>query len=244
MAELDQLRGSHHCIGTGRAMADLIFKIVHSRALENGGMISAEEILSVKAQFVVGLPSGMDFFERINQECMHASGSTASDPFSQDTLLSTLLSACGKGSAELAFKLQVEKCGADWLEIFFQAFSEVARNNISQDTWQNLIAAYVHAAEVYKAKMQVFDIIARNDVRTILSDCVAPFYRIFESDKIAKSINASINDVIARKYNIAGPSTVKITNDQMERFLTMLSKEMSLRLEQSVMAGNQTRIAS
>jgi hypothetical protein len=51
MAELAQLRGSHHCIGTGRAVADLIFKIVHGQAVSNGGTISAEEILSLKAQF-------------------------------------------------------------------------------------------------------------------------------------------------------------------------------------------------
>ena len=239
MPELEQLRGSHHCIGTGRAVADLIFKIVHSRAMENGGMISAKDILSVKAQFIVNLPSGMDFFERINRECMHASGSAAPDPFSRDNLLSTLLLACGKGSAEYAFKYQKEKCGPDWLSNFFQGLAEVARRNISRESWQDLIAAYVHTAEASKAKMQVLDVIARNDVKKILSDSMAPLYKMFESDQIARSTSFAINDFIALKYNVRGPSVVKITDDQMGQFLTMLSKEMPLRLHPPTTTGTK-----
>ncbi len=243
MSELDQLRRSHHCIGTGRAVADLIFKIAHGRAMENGGTISAEDILSLKAQFILNLPSGMDFFERINRECMQASGGAAPDPFSRKNILSTLLLACGKGSAEYAFKLQIEKCSSDWLGYFFQGLSEVARNNLSQDSWQELIAAYVHTAEISKSKMQVLDLMARNDVKKVLSDSVAPLYKISDSNEIGRSTSAAINNVISRKYNITGSSIAKITNDQMERFLGMLSKEMPLRLHLPATAEDQWSIA-
>ena len=50
MTELTGIRGSHHCIGVGRAAADIIFGLVHSQATKNGGVLSAEEILSLKAQ--------------------------------------------------------------------------------------------------------------------------------------------------------------------------------------------------
>jgi hypothetical protein len=238
MPESAQIRGSHHCIGTARMVADLIFEFVHSQAIANGGMISAEDILSAKAQFVLSLPVGIDVFEKINRECMHASGSAAPDPFSRDNILSTLLSACGKGSAEYAFNFQIDRCGPSWLSCFFQGLSQVARKNISEESWGDLITAYVHAAEIYKANMHVFDVIARNDVKATLSDCIAPLYKMFESDEIAKSTSAEINNVIARKYNVTGPSIVKITDDQMKRFLTMLLKEMSLRLHPPV-TGNQ-----
>ena len=124
MSELAQLRGSHHCIGTGRAVADLIFKIVHGQAVSNGGTISAEDILSLKAQFILNLPSGMDFFEQINRQCMHASGSPADDPLSRQNLLPTLLTVCARSSAEHAFRLQIVKCKAIWLKPFFQGLSE------------------------------------------------------------------------------------------------------------------------
>ena len=243
MPESAQIRGSHHCIGTARMVADLIFEFVHSQAIANGGMISAEDILSAKAQFIVGLPVGIDVFERINRECMHASGSVAPDPFSRDNILSTLLSACGKGSAEYAFNLQIESCGPSWLSCFFQGLSQVARKNISEESWGDLITAYVHAAEINKANMHVFDVIARNDVKATLSDCIAPLYKMFESDEISKSTSVEINNVIARKYNVAGPSIVEITDDQMKRFLTVLLKEMSFRLHPPV-TGNQKYAAS
>jgi hypothetical protein len=74
MPELAGIRGSHHCIGTGRAVADVIFGLVHSQATKNGGVLSAEEILSLKAQFVLSLPAGIAFFEKVNQQCMRIVG--------------------------------------------------------------------------------------------------------------------------------------------------------------------------
>jgi hypothetical protein len=222
----------------------LIFKTIHGQAIANGRTISAEDIRSSKAQFILGLPSGMEFFEKINRECMLASGSTAPDPFSRDNILATLLSACCRGSAEYAFRLQIENCSPDWLGYFFRGLSQVVRENLSQESWEELVAAYVHMAKINKAKMQVFDVIARNDVKTILSDCIAPLYRLFESDEIAKSIGAEINNVNACKHDVTGPSIVKITCDQMERSLTMLLKEMSLRLRRPVTTLNQDCAAS
>jgi len=230
MPELEQLRGSHHCIGTGRTVADLIFKIVHAQAVSNGGMISAEEILSLEAQFFLSLPSGIDFFEKINRQCMHASGSTADDPLSRQNILPTLLSVCTKSSAEHAFRLQVEKCKAIWLKSFFQGLSEVVRRNLNEELWRILTAAYVHTAGMKKANMQVLDVLARHDVKAILADGLAPLYEVFESDKIAKSISSQINNVIAREYNVTGPSIIKITDEELMTFLTMAQKEMPIRL--------------
>src|SRR5665647_783069 len=229
MSELEQLRGSHHCIGTGRAIADLIFKLVHGQAVSNGGTIPAEAILSLKAQFFLNLPSGIDFFEKINRQCMHASRGAADDPLSRQNILPTLLTVCTKSSAEHAFRLQIEKSKAIWLKSFFQGLSEVVRRNLNEESWQNLIAAYVHTAELKKANMQVLDVLARHDVKAILADGLAPLYKVFESDKIAKSISAQINNVIAREYNVTGPSIVKITDEELITFLTMAQKEMPIR---------------
>ena len=78
--------------------------------------------------------------------------------------------------------------------------------------------------------MQVMDMLARYDVKAILADGLAPLYKMFESDKIAKSTSAQINNVIAREYNVTGPSIVKITDEELMTFLTMLQQEMPIRL--------------
>ncbi len=110
-------------------------------------------------------------------------------------------------------------------------------------SWEDLVAAYVHAAEFNKANMQVIDVIARNDVRAILSDGLAPLYRMFELDEIAKTTSAEINGAVARKYKAAGSSIVKITDDQMKAFLAMLSKEMSFGATQSRAVGGLSSVA-
>ena len=242
MPERAQLRGSHHCIGTGRAVADLIFKIVHGQALSNGGTISAEEILSLKAQFFLNLPSGIDFFENINRQCMHASGGVADDPLSRQNILPSLLTVCTRSSAVHAFRLQIEKCKAIWLKSFFQGLSEVVRRNLNEESWRNLIAAYVHTAEIKKANMQVLDVLQRYDVKEILANGLAPLYEAFKSDKIAKSISAQINNVIAREYKAVGPSVIKITDEELMTFLTMAQKEMPIRLPESTQ-GNHGALA-
>jgi hypothetical protein len=230
MSDLAQIRGSHHCIGTGRAIADFIFKMVHDQAVSKGGTISAEEILSLKAEFILNLPSGIDFFEKINCQCMHASGGAAVDPLSRQNILPTLLTVCTRSSAVHAFRLQIMKCKAIWLQSFFQGLSEVVRRNLNEESWRNLIAAYVHTAEIKKADMQVSDVLARYDVKEILANGLAPLYEALKSDKIAKLISAQINNVIARDYNAAGPSVVKITDEELMTFLTMAQNEMPIRL--------------
>jgi hypothetical protein len=243
MLELAQLRGSHHCIGTGRAVADVIFKLLHSQAIKNGGALSTEEILSLKAQFNLNLPSGMAFFEKINQECMSASRSAAPDPLSRKNILQTLLSVCAKGSAEHAFRLQIEKCKAIWLNYFFKGLSQVVRKNINEESWRVLIAAYVQTAEMKKAKTQVMDVLARHDVKATIADGLAPLFKMLESEEVAKSTSAEINNVIVREYNLTGPSIVKITDDELKTFLTMLQEEMPIRLRIAVL-GHQKQSTS
>jgi hypothetical protein len=85
-------------------------------------------------------------------------------------------------------------------------------------------------------------VLARYDVKAILADGLAPLYETFESDKIAKSISAQINDVIARQYKVTGPNIVKITDEELLTFLTMAQKEMPIRLSGPTQ-GNQSALA-
>ena len=81
-----------------------------------------------------------------------------------------------------------------------------------------------------KANMQVLDLLAQNDVKGIITEGLAPLYKMFKLDEIAKSTSTQINNVIAREYNVTGPSIVKITDDDLMTFLTMLHKELPIRL--------------
>jgi hypothetical protein len=243
VSKSNQIRGSHHCIGASRMTVDTIFGIIHSRAVAYGGLISAQAIMDAKAQFIESLPSGIDLFEKTNRECMTASKSSAPDPFSRDMILTTLLAACGKGSAEHTFRLQIDQCGQTWLNYFFHAFAQCAKNNLSQASRGRLISAFVGAAAKTKANMQVSDLINRSDVKEILLECIAPFSKTLELDEIAKSIGFEVNNYIANQYNIAGPFIAKISDDQIKRFLEMFSNEMPL-IFHPLVTGDKINLAS
>lgn len=235
-----QIRGCHHCIGTSRILIDAIFSVIHSRAIANGGVISAKAVMDAKAQLIETLPSSVDLFETINRECMAASKSTAPDPFSHDMILSTLLAASAEGSAKHVFKLQIEHCGANWLNYFFQAFAKCAQKNLSQASWKHLIATFVQVAETKKANMQVSDLLHQNQVKETLLECIAPFYKTLGLDEIVKSTAAEIDSYLSRQYNITGPFIAKITDHQMKHFLEMLREEMPLKVRPSVTDNNMS----
>ena len=90
--------------------------------------------------------------------------------------------------------------------------------------------------------MQVLDVLARHDVKAILADGLAPLYEVFESDKIAKSISSQINNVIAREYNVTGPSIIKITDEELRTFLTMAQKEMPIRLPEPTQGNHSVLV--
>ena len=232
-----QLRGSHHCIGASRVTADQIFGIIHSRAVANGGTISIEAINDAKAQFIESLPSVLDLFEKINRECMAASKSTAPDPFSADTILPTLLAACGDGSARHAFKIQIDHCGEQWLNYFFQGFAQSSQRALGGKAWVRIRNAFVHAAEKRKGNMQISDLINSKEVKEVLLEYISPFSKPLEIDEQIKTTGALINNYIANASIITGLCIAKVTDDQMKRFLTMLVNELQLKFLQNNKCG-------
>jgi hypothetical protein len=226
-----QLRGCHHCIGAAHTVTETIFRIIESRAIANGGMISVEDITNARVDIIESLSSSVDSFEKIHQECMDASGSYAPDPFSRDMILSTLLLACGERSAKQVFKVQIEKCGPEWLSYFFYAFAKVARDHLSHESKVHLIIAYADASGKFKSNLTVLNLLNEAGIKEILLECVASISKAAEIGEVSKSTCGRVNEFIATKYNFTGPYITKITTDQMKQYFVMLQKETELSLQ-------------
>ena len=188
-------------------------------------MISVEDITNARVDIIESLSSSVDSFEKIHQECMDASGSYAPDPFSRDMILSTLLLACGERSAKQVFKVQIEKCGPEWLGYFFYAFAKVARDHLSHESKVHLIIAYADAAGKIKSNLTVSNLLNEAGIKQIILECVASISKAIEIDEAFKSTSDRVNEFIATKYNFTGPYITKITADQMKQYFVMLQKE-------------------
>src|SRR5215471_19720365 len=113
------LRGPHHCVGTATSVAEMIFRYLNSRCQACGGTLSMADIEAARAHVLASFPSHFNFFETTDQRCMEASGATAPALFARDSILPSLMLACGHKAARPAFPNQLARFGEAWLTQFF-----------------------------------------------------------------------------------------------------------------------------
>ena len=129
----DELPGPHHCIGTARAVTEIVFRSLRAQCTAGGGTLSLEEIDSFYSRIIDSFSSGFDLFELRHRRCMDASLSSAAMPFARGKILSTFLRACGEKSAQATFSVQVERMGVEWIDLLFGGLARYVREHVHAD---------------------------------------------------------------------------------------------------------------
>src|SRR5580658_4095485 len=96
------IRGPHHCVGVATSVAERIFHFLKNRAEAHGGTLSVADLDPLHAHFLASLPKAASYFEGVDRQCMEASGATAPECLSRQTILITLVSACTHKAARSA----------------------------------------------------------------------------------------------------------------------------------------------
>ena len=99
----DELPGPHHCIGTARAVTELVFRGLRAECAASGGTMSLVEIENFYSRIIDSFSSGFDLFELRHSRCMDASLSRAAMPFARSTL--AVFSAATPSPMWLMFRL-------------------------------------------------------------------------------------------------------------------------------------------
>jgi hypothetical protein len=225
------LPGPHHCIGTARAVTDVVFRSLRAKCTAAGGTLSMREVEDLYANIIGSFSSGYDMFETVHHNCMAASLGIAEMPFARDRILATLLRAGGEKSARHAFALQVEFLGPIWLGRFFDGFAQFVRQHHCNNADIRLINAYVDAAaSTPNSHLSIEQLLQQDAVHAVLHECVQPFAPTGAPNAMAKPVCDAINANTAAKSHIAEPHVSKITEDQARRFLRMLPRELQVAL--------------
>ena len=217
----DAFPGPHHCLGTARTVADIVYRSLHARCIARGGTLSVEEIEHCYAEIIASFSSGFDMFERRHLHCMHASVSTAEMPFARDRILVTILRACGETAARQAFSMQVEQQGECWLRPFFDAFAHYVRTHLCTDADQRLTAAYVETGLTRKDKISIDDLLKHKIVQNVLRDCARPLAE--------QAITAGLVGQVCDSLE-AYAGTAKATEQQTANFLVLLGRQIAMQL--------------
>jgi hypothetical protein len=223
-------RGPHHCAAVGGAVAEMVFRYLKARCQTAGGNLSEADIEAARSHFLASFPNAFNFFDSNNQRCMEASGSTAPAPFQQDTILGSLLLACGQKAARNAFDLQVARFGAPWLAQFFGGFAQYVREKICADADERLFKLYAAASLKYGAKLSVNDLLKEEAVQRVMRECLAPFVAGDAAGTLSAPLSDTISMYIATQRGIPKPDISKVTDQQVQNFLTWLPPQVMLAL--------------
>lgn len=222
------LRGPHHCAAVDVPTAELIFKHLLSRCQAAGGQLTTADLETARVQFFQGLPGAFQFFEQSNERCMEASGGAALAPFSNETLLATLLMTALQKAARTAFTMQVNRFGDVWVRQFFLGMAAYVRQHVCTDADARLRKVYAGLSVSKGAKLAVSDLMQHDTVRKILRECLAPFLRADAGEKLAIASADVVSQVIAVQRGIPKPDISKVTDQEMRGFLTWLPSQAAV----------------
>jgi hypothetical protein len=217
-------------MASATAVAEMMFRYLHSRCAASGGTLSAADLDAARVHLSQSLPNAFNFFEAINQRCMEAAAATAPTFFAKENILATLLFTCGHRAARSAFPNQISRFGAPWLNQFFGGFAEDVRQHICPTADDRLLKAYATASAKYGAKLAVTDLLKEPSTLEVLRECFAPFLLSEAPAAFAARVSDVASFHIAAARGIPKPDISKVTEQEVRSFLTWLPPQITLTL--------------
>jgi hypothetical protein len=160
-------------------------------------------------------------------------------------MLPSLLSICSQRIAAHCFALQVNRLGADWLKLFFDAFSvSIREHDVCADAETRLSRAYAKAAGNLRQKLSIKTLLLEQDVQEVLRDCISPFAKPDACNAMATAFTDEINHWIGKQSGSVCPHVSKITIDQMRKFLNLFPFEVSINLKSATPTKSKAHIGS
>jgi hypothetical protein len=227
----EPIGGAHHCIGTAQAVLDIVFHHLHGRCRSHGGRLSDFELAAAKADLTQGLIGTTSLFENIHNQCMMASGPTATTTFAQGEILSSLLSLGSQKAAERVFSLQLCFLADNWLNLFYKGFSIFIQKHVSANSEQRLSRAYAKSARKFRQGLSIRRYLAEEDVQNELRNCVSRFEKSEAYDQMVARATDQLNDYVAINAWKVSQHVNEITLEQMKEFLRIFPHEMLALLE-------------
>ncbi len=224
----EALPGPHHCLGTARTVADIVYRSLHAQCVARGGALSVEDLEHCYAEIIESLSCGYDIFENRHMHCMHASVSMAEMPFARDHILATILRACGEDAARQVYAAEIEQLDEAWLRPFFAAFADYVRQHLCVDADQRLTAAYVEAGLTYQGKITLNALLNHKIVLNVLRDCARPLAEQPIPCGLVSQVCGSLNDYTARKAAMADATAISVSDEQMANFLILLAHQIAM----------------
>lgn len=222
--------GPHHCAGTARLAAQLIFGVLEARCRAHGGSLTLDDLAAAKAQVAEGLVGGFDWFETTHTTCMTALGALQAPRLTRQSVLASLLLACDLEAARRAFATQMERFGPPWARQFFDGLAEALRRHGGAEADRRIGDAYARHAVASGAKLTTAELFDDPQVRDALADCAAVMAAPTDIELRAQALSDAVNEAVTARTGVRGAHLSKITIDEAKHFFLVYPPKLRARL--------------
>ncbi len=219
------LGGTHHCIATGHAIVNAVFRHLRTECASYGGHLTVSDLASLQAELIEDLVCVFSLFEGIHRRCMEASDAAAPMMFAKGRMLSSLLLACSHKAAARAFPDEIHEWGANWLHLFYDALSESALRHANLNAEARLTSAYVKASCKLGQRLSVRTLLLEPTVQNVLRECALAFEKPGRPDAELASLRDEINGYIDARSEDC-PHSGGIGTNQIRKFLILFPHEV------------------
>ncbi|WP_428526440.1 hypothetical protein [Roseibium sp.] len=215
-----KLSGPHICASVGQQSLELAQKALVGAANKRGGSLKASEIAAV-FEFLSASQQMFDVFRTNYEACGKIHRKQSFVGANKGFFAMSVLRFLCFDVLRKVFEPQISRTDAAWEIEFLQAFSGYICQTTDADFEENLSAAYRRLAKDKGSDITAMTIAHDDGIQKIVRAAV----RSFPSDHMDfVNFSNAVNKALTDKYEVYGPSPIKVSEPVIERFFGALSK--------------------
>jgi hypothetical protein len=212
------LSGPHHCIGTARAIVDLVFQQLSDMCSSNDECLTRGDLKTLHAALVESLAAArLPWMQDVFKRCMDAR-MQARVTLERETIVAALLGLWLEDTIGDIFAKQVARGGAAWPPVFLDAVGRCIVRYITPQIGARLFAAYARLASRYGADLSVSDLKRDPELSLLVTEMLL-FLTSHDAMCDAIMLAQAVNDAMQDRFAAERVPDVVVDAEAMAGFL-------------------------
>jgi hypothetical protein len=213
------LSGPHHCIGTARAVVDLVFQQLSDMCgSRNNECLTRSDLKTLHAALVDSLSTGrLPWIQDVFKRCMDARMQTRVT-LERDTIVAAVLGLWLEDTVGDVFAPQIARGGAAWSPVFLDAVGRCIVRYITPQIGARLFAAYARLASRYGADLSVSDLKRDPELSLLVTEMLL-FLTSHDTVGDSVMLAQAVNDAMSERFAAERVPDVVVDTGAMAGFL-------------------------
>ena len=212
------LAGPHHCIGTARAVVDLVFQQLSDMCSGKDECLTRSDLKNLHAALVDSLAAGrLPWMQDVFKRCMDAR-MQARVTLERDSIVAVVLGLWLGDTIGDVFAAQVARGGPAWQPLFLDAVGRCIVRYITPQIGARLFSAYARLASRYGADLSVSDLKRDPELSLLVTEMLL-FLTSHDAVGDAIMLAQAVNDAMSERFTAERVPEVVVDVETMAGFL-------------------------